>query len=366
MHGPPLLLVEALATRNDSGLGRLARLVVDGLAGLRGEAEIRVLLPRGGAYRPGGHCRAIPVSPRPFRLWCQTAFPLLIARHRPDAVLCLGQTLPRWRPSARYALMIADAGPLEDLGHATSSHDAYNRRWLATVPPQADRILTIGRFSKARLETLLRLPPEKVHVVKPILRPAAPRAPRAPRLAPAGPYLLTVGNVEPRKNIPGLIAAYARFRSRHADAPPLVVAGHRAWGIAEAEAAARAHGVSAQVRFTGFVDEAEREALIAHCTLYVSASLYEGWGLPLFEALALGRPAIYHRGTSQEEFASGFALSADCSDPESLAAALGALWSDASRRAALEAALAAGFGGVMDYDLEGALRDALLPLLRRS
>src|SRR5688572_11435880 len=101
MHGRPLLLVEALATRNDSGLGRLARLVVDGLAGLAGDADIRVILPRSGTYLPGAHCRPLLVGARPFRLWTQAAFPLLIARHRPRAVLCLGQTLPRYRPPAR-------------------------------------------------------------------------------------------------------------------------------------------------------------------------------------------------------------------------------------------------------------------------
>lgn len=376
MDGPPLLLVEALATRNDSGLGRLARLIVDGLAGLAGEADIRVLLPAGGAYRPGPHCRALSVDARPFRLWCQIAFPAIIRRLRPAAVLCLGQTLPRWRPAARYALMVPDAGPLENLGFRASRHDAYNRRWLRSMPARADRLLTIGGFSRDRLSRLLGIPPERISVVKPIRRgedaglrarlPApdpggARNSPARPR--PRGPYFLSVGNVEPRKNFPGLIAAYARLRERRPDAPPLYIVGHKAWGYAEAEAAARSLGVEESVIFTGFVGDAEREALVAGCTLFVSSSLYEGWGLPLFEALSLGRPAIYHRGTSQDEFAAGFALAADCSDPESLCRAMETLWRDAGERARLEAALARGFGTVRDYDLEGALRDVLRPLL---
>jgi len=185
------------------------------------------------------------------------------------------------------------------------------------------------------------------------------------RAVPAGPYFLAVGNVEPRKNFPGLIAAYARLRSRHPGAPPLYIAGHKAWGYAEAAAAARAHGVEGSVIFTGFVDEAAREALVAGCTLFVSSSLYEGWGLPLFEALSLGRPAIYHGGTSQDEFAEGFALKADCADPEALGRAMESLWLRPEERARLEASLARGFGAVRDYDLEGALRDALRPLPSR-
>lgn len=364
MDGRPLLLVEALATRNDSGLGRLARLVVDGLQGLAGEADIRVILPRGGSYRPGPDCRVITVEPRPFRLWSQVAFPLTIRRLRPAAVLCLGQTLPRWRPRSRYALMIPDAGPLEDLGRRTSSHDEYNRRWLRAMPARADRILTIGRFSRDRLSALLGIPPDRISIVKPIGRKgaAAPHA-AAGSAVPRGPYFLSVGNIEPRKNVPGLIEAYARFRSRHPGGPPLYIAGHRAWGFAAAEAAARAHGVADAVIFTGFVSEAEREALIAGCAVFISGSLYEGWGLPLFEALAMGRPAIFHAGTSQDEFAAGFALATDCADAEALSRAMERLWVDPGERARLQAALAQGFGKVLDYDLEGALRDALRPLL---
>ena len=118
------------------------------------------------------------------------------------------------------------------------------------------------------------------------------------------------------------------------------------------------------MRFTGFVPEGSREAWIAGCVFYVSSSLYEGWGLPLFEAMAAGKPSIYHRGTSQDEFARGLALAVDCADPEGLAGALGRLWTDAGERFRLAAALAEGFPRVLDYDLEGALRDALMPLLR--
>jgi glycosyltransferase involved in cell wall biosynthesis len=392
MNGPPLLLVEALATRNDSGLGRLARLVVDGLAGLSAEAEIHVILPRNGSYRPGGQCRVHAVEARPFRLWTQIAFPLLIRRLRPRAVLCLGQTLPSWRPAGRYALMIPDAGPLEDLGHAASSHDAYNRRWLRSMPPRADAILTIGRFSKERLVALLGLPEGRIHVVRPIgpsrpassdasvthARPAGDPAPVAApsaspasdpveasdlRIPPPGSYVLAVGNVEPRKNYPTLIEAYAASLARLDPAPPLYIVGNKAWGFREAEEAVRRHGVEGRVRFTGFLPDHVLDAFLRRCAFFVSSSLYEGWGLPLFEALSRGKAALYHKGSSQEEFAAGMALEVDCSDAGALARALERLWSDAGERRRLEDSVARGFGRVLDYDLRGALRKALLPLL---
>ena len=362
MAAKPLLLVEALATRNDSGLGNMTRLFVDGLRGLADSADILVILPRGSPYRPGPFCRVLEADPRPWRAWIELIFPLIIRRHKPAAVLCLGQTLPRWRPRSRYALAVPDAGPLEDLGWATSSHDPYNRRWLQARAPGADTILTISAFTKDRLHALLGIPPERIRVVLPI-RPSGGEAAGPAGRHPEGEYFLSLGNVEPRKNFPGLISAYAALRARHPDAPPLYIVGHKAWGISEAETAVAVHGLGSQVHLTGYLSAADARAYLAHCTAYVSSSLYEGWGLPLFEALALGRPAAYHRGSSQEEFARGMALALDCGDPEALSRAMETLWIDQGERDRLQAALEAGFGRMRAYDLEGALRGALSPLL---
>jgi glycosyltransferase involved in cell wall biosynthesis len=354
----------------------MARLFVDGLRGLAEAAEIRVIVPAAPSYRPGPHCTILPVEPGPFRFWTHVSFPLLIRKHRPDAVFCLGQTLPRFRPAARYALAVPDAGPLEDLGWPTSSHDAYNRAWLRRMAPQADSIVTISEFTKERLVSRLGIPRDRIHVVSPI-RPSrwmdgadpvpAPGTSSSmeapPGRHPEGDYFLSLGNVEPRKNFPGLIAAYALLKGRRPDAPPLYIAGHKAWGYAEAAAAVSRHGLQGSVHLTGYLSEADAKAHLAHCTVYVASSLYEGWGLPLFEALAQGRPAIYHEGSSQEEFARGAAMAADCRDPHRLASAMETLWASRTERGRLRASAAERSIKLLGYDLEGALRAALLPLL---
>lgn len=362
----PLLLVEALATRNDSGLGAMARLFVDGLRGLADAADILAILPRGGSYRPGPHCRVIEAVPRPWRAWVEFAFPLLLARYRPSAVLCLGQSLPLLRPRARYAVVVPDAGPLENLGWATSSHDGFNRRWLRKRAPRADRLIAISAFTKARLKALLEYPGDRIDIVLPIRPTGLPdnRPLPGPGRHPSGKYFLSLGNVEPRKNHPSLIAAYRLLLARRPDAPPLYIAGHPAWGKAAAADAVAAHGLEGRVHFTGYLSDADRLAYLKHCSAYVSASLYEGWGLPLFEALSCGIPSAYHAGSSQEEFALGLALGVDCADPQALSRAMERLWSDGGERERLRAAMAAGFPRLLDYDLEGALRSALLPLLR--
>lgn len=366
-----LLLVEALAVQNDSGLGNMARLFVDALRGFSDFAEIHVIVPRRCAYRPPETCHAILVTAMPLRGWIQVAFPLLIRRLRPDAVFCLGQTLPWWRPPSRYALAIPDAGPLEDLGWPTSSHDPYNRRWLRRMAPRADSIVAISAFTKARLAALLPLAPDRIQVVRPI-RPSrwkespGPQIPAAAETAgkhPPGEYFLAIGNLEPRKNFPGLIDAYALLRKRRPDAPPLYIIGHRAWGASDAANAIVRHGLGDRVHITGYLSDPDRRAYLAHCRCFVSSSLYEGWGLPLYEALAARKPSIYHAGSSQEEFARGSALAVDCRVPARLAEAMESLWSDAETRQRLGEGLAAAFPAVEAYDLEGALRSVLASLL---
>ena len=97
----PVLLVEALAARNDSGLGNMVRLYVDGLRGLAASFDIRDILPADGGYSPAFSCDVIPVRPKSMRLWARFVFPLHILRHAPAAVFCLGMNLPVWRPASR-------------------------------------------------------------------------------------------------------------------------------------------------------------------------------------------------------------------------------------------------------------------------
>lgn len=363
----PLLLVEALAVRNDSGLGKLVRMFVEGLRGLSDQSEILVVIPKETNFKPGSHCQLIRVNSRPMRLWTQFAFPYLIQKLRPEGVLCLGWTIPVLRPKAKYGLLIADVGPLENLGFAMSSHDPANAKWLRRMPVKADLILTNAEITRERMVSLLGIDSEKIKVVRPINRIGISN----PKLSqsgstPNGPYFLAIGNVEPRKNFHGLIAAYAKLKRKHDNTPPLYIAGHKAWGYAQAQEAAHQHGVMDAVFFTGYLSDSNRNAYLANCSLFISSSLYEGWGLPLFEALVLEKPAIYHKGSSQEEFARGFALATDCGDPVQLAAAMELLWLNTEENQKLREVIRTQFPMVLDYDLEGALKAAVLPLISKA
>ena len=153
---------------------------------------------------------------------------------------------------------------------------------LRLVPLGVD-LTSVGEDEIARVREVHRLPPD---------------------------YLLFVGTVEPRKNLGRLTRALARLP----DAPPLVVAGAPGWGEAGA--------VDGDVRFLGFVSEADKTALYAGAVAFCYPSEREGFGLPVLEAMAQGTPVVTSRGTSTEEVADGAAVLVDPFDVDDIARGL--------------------------------------------
>ncbi len=361
LENKPLILVEAMAAGNDSGLGKHARMFVEALTTAADAADFIFLLPDG--YFPEVPGTVLRPRLRSWKFFTGVQLPLTILRHRPDQVFCLGQSLPPWRPRGpKYLQLIPDAAPLErSLPFVGSLHNEYNRRWLEKRAPQADVVITSARFTVRRLEALLAIPRNKINVVRPIhprhFNGAAESAPLGN--IPDIPFFLAVGNLEPRKNFVGLVSAYAILRARRKEAPPLCLVGHKAWGHYEIAARVRELGIADAVLIKGHVSEGELREYFRRCRAFFSSSLYEGWGYPLFEALLHGVPSFYHAGSSQEEFASGLALAVDCHDTEAMAAAMETLWNSVEERNRLTSAMADKFPRIAAYDLAGALRECL-------
>jgi glycosyltransferase involved in cell wall biosynthesis len=164
--------------------------------------------------------------------------------------------------------------------------------------------------------------------IDPALRPVREAELVAPVLDRYGvtvPYLLYVGTIQPRKNLERLIDAFARLVQAKKDMPglQLVLAGRRGWLSDGILARAREVGLDDQVVFTGYVREEDLGALYSAAGLFVMPSLYEGFCMPVLEAMAVGTPVVSSNASSLPEVVGDAALLFDPRDIDAMASAMG-------------------------------------------
>ncbi|HEX7132078.1 MAG TPA: glycosyltransferase family 1 protein [Iamia sp.] len=199
-----------------------------------------------------------------------------------------------------------------------------------------------SRFVAGELADILGLDPARVVAVAngaPDLGPAdeGRDAPAGHRLAGTERYVLAVGTVEPRKDLPGLVAAFDQVAGEDADVR-LVLVGPDGWGTdALAEAVDQAHHQDRIIRL-GWVTNDERAALLRGATVVAYPSVYEGFGLVPLEAMAAGVPVVSTRAGAIPEVVGDAAELVDVGDVDALGDALSRLLGDEERRAELVAA----------------------------
>ena len=169
-----------------------------------------------------------------------------------------------------------------------------------------------------RLEVieLLGAPPDRVHTIHPGIEPTA-QSTMAPPVEP--PYVLALGAVEPRKNLPALVDAFAHVTT--ADLR-LVIAGPDAWGAAELDDRIAASPHRERIVRLGYVDADQRDALLRNATVFAYPSIYEGFGFPPLEAMNAGAPVVASTAGSLPEVLGDAALLVEPSDIHAIAAAI--------------------------------------------
>jgi glycosyltransferase involved in cell wall biosynthesis len=198
----------------------------------------------------------------------------------------------------------------------------------------ATRVLCVSATTAADLGERLDVPADRVDVT-PLgtdLRPASAEqvAEVRRRLGLDGPYLLGLGTVEPRKDLPTLVRA---FTSLAGELPHrLVLAGLAGWGTGALAAAVAASGVGDRILVPGYVPEADKAALLTGADVFAYPSRYEGFGLPVLEAMACATPVVTTTGGSLPEVAGDAATLVDPGDDAALAAAIAKLASDPAAR----------------------------------
>jgi glycosyltransferase involved in cell wall biosynthesis len=208
----------------------------------------------------------------------------------------------------------------------------------ATLPLATRRSAQLIAISQATADDLAaRFPRTAGRTVVAPLAAAPTLAEGATALPPGVPeqggYVLAVGTLEPRKNLPRLVAAYRRLPAELQGAHPLVVTGRLGWDTGETVEALRSLGDRAIQ--TGFVPDAQLALLYERCGLFAYPSLGEGFGLPVLEAMAAGAPVLTSDRSSLPEVGGDAAAYCDPTDVAAIAAALETLLRDEGRRDAM-------------------------------
>ncbi len=248
--------------------------------------------------------------------------PRRLRQDRPD-LLHVQYTAPVFC-STPIVVSVHDVSFLEHPEYFTPFRALQLRCTVRRTVKAAARVLTVTEFSKRSILAAYALPEEKVTVLangvsgdfRPIAREVAQRALRASRGLEA-PFILTVGDLQPRKNHLGLIRAFEQLINAHPQLPHhLVVVGKETWHSPAILAAARKSSVGSRIHFTGFVSDEELRQLYGACELFVYPSFYEGFGLPILEAMASGRAVACSNTSGMPEVADSAAL---LFDPHSVA-----------------------------------------------
>jgi len=304
--------------------------------------------------RPGGRLGFGPFAAQAlFTLATGRPFPLAqgCVAGRVDLVHASDHLIPSLRGVPVVATLM-DAIPL--------SHPLWVRsrlRWFKAAlwrrsAGWADQVITISTFAKQELIRWFGLPAARISVIplgvdqRWFVAPSAAERERVRRAYHLPErFFVCVGTLQPRKNILRLINAHRRLPEAMRRALPLVVIGRAGWSC-EAEVRLLTGGDGGALHWLRYVAESDLVALVGAATALVLPSLYEGFGLPVLEAMAAGVPVITSQTSSLPEVAGEAALLVDPLSVDAIAAAMGTLGNDPALAGELSArgrARAAGF-----------------------
>ena len=212
---------------------------------------------------------------------------------------------------------------------------------------RAARVATVSEFSREDLLRTYQLPPEKVVVTYNGVEPRFQPIPEDPREAVSvrerwgidGPYILALGSLQPRKNLPRLIRAYGALRRRHPQINhQLVIAGRDLWLTGEIHRQVAEEPWAREIVRTGYVPDEALPALYRNADLLVYPSFFEGFGLPPIEAMACGVPVVTSHVGSLPEVCGEAAAWIDPFDEDSIERVMLEVLTSPDRRASMRAA----------------------------
>ncbi len=313
-------------TKGVTGTERYTRRVIEHLLQRPSSFRFRLYRNTPGEFPFPIDRAEIRVIPFP-RLWTHVRLAVELARHPVALLFIPAHVLPLWCP-------VPAVVTVHDLGYRyePQAHPLPQRLYLELGTwwsvRRARRIIAISQTTANDLIRFYRVPPERIAVIPHgVDTQFFPRSPQdcavvRHRYALHRPYLLHVGTLQPRKNLVRLVRAFELLAQHDSDLE-LVLIGKRGWLAEPIERAIAESPFHERIHWLGHVDDADLPALYSAAEVFVFPSLYEGFGLPVLEAMACGTPVVASQRGALSEIARP-ALVCDPLDPRSIAEAISA------------------------------------------
>jgi len=303
----------------------------------------------------------------PQRLWTHLGLSWEVARRPPEVLFVPAHVVPIVHPAATVVTV-------HDLGYRffPRQHTLGARLYLEASTRFSSRVARLviadSQVTARDLAREYGVPMAKIRVIYPGLDAGISRASAEARAAVCEryglprPFILYVGTIQPRKNLVRLVEAFARIAGNW-DGLDLVLAGKTGWLADGIYRRAQELGLGERVRFPGYVAEEDLPALFSAAQCFVMPSLYEGFGLPVLEAMACGTPVLASDAGSLPEVAGDAALLFPPQDTEALATALHHLLRDPDLRREL---VARGYRRCSEFSWERCAEGILEVLVEAS
>jgi glycosyltransferase involved in cell wall biosynthesis len=328
----PVIAIDARLLGYAAGIAQYARMLIEALARLEGPERYVVLRSRRGRHERLGTARQSLVFTPPHNRFERWTLPVELLARRPMLLHSVDHVAPAWR-NWRSVVTLHDLAFMLYPATHTEASRAYYAASGESVR-RAERVIAVSQRTASDAVRLLGVDPARMRVVPEAAAPGfSPRGEAEFEATATGlhldkrPYALFVGTLEPRKNVPLLLEAFAQVRNQ-LDVQLLVVGG-RGWLDEPIFAAHARSGLGDAVRFLGNLDPDDLAALYSHAAAFVLPSLYEGFGLPVLEAMACGAPVICSNAGPLPEVAGDAALLLSPHDPDPWAQAILKVMTDA-------------------------------------
>ena len=262
--------------------------------------------------------------------WEQLTLPAEIRKRGIEVLHSPVNVLPEWVPQqCATVVTLHDLAFLRFPEVLTRPKRLYHRTFTVRSLQRATMLITVSNSTQRDAHELVGIPYERMQTVYPCIDERFSRVITEEEVAlfrkqqglEEG-FILYLGTLEPRKNITAIIDAYARLRQHYPMRQKLVLAGGKGWLYGTIFEKVKQLGLEENVVFPGFVAEAEQALWYSAASAFMYPSLYEGFGIPVAEALACGVPVVTSNVSSLPEAGMNSALSVDPNDIEALAEAL--------------------------------------------